>query len=90
MLITSFSERLKEEEQRSVVYITRHLATAYCISDSVAAMRNGAVRGFGDAKQLMSDPQRACARLLLNSMPTTPSLAPVCTRPRQWRQANTY
>lgn len=71
MIIINLFRRLKEEAQRSFVYITHDLATAYYISDYVAVMRKGVVVEFGDARQVMSDPQHEYTRLLLDSIPTT-------------------
>ncbi|HLI90266.1 MAG TPA: ABC transporter ATP-binding protein, partial [Ktedonobacteraceae bacterium] len=51
-------------------YITHDLATAYYISDYIAVMNRGNIVEFGAAKQVLSDPQHAYTRLLLDSIPT--------------------
>ena len=71
MIIINLFLKLKEEARRSFVYITHDLATAYYISDFVAVMSKGVVVEFGPARQVMSDPQHAYTRLLLDSIPTT-------------------
>lgn len=71
MIIINLFRKLKEEAGRSFLYITHDLATAYYISDFVAVMHKGIVVEFGTAKDVMSNPQHAYTRLLLDSIPTT-------------------
>jgi ABC-type glutathione transport system ATPase component len=69
MIIINLFLKLKLEAARSFLYITHDLATAYYISDYVAVMSKGAIVEFGPARQVMSDPQHAYTRLLLDSIP---------------------
>jgi ABC-type glutathione transport system ATPase component len=73
MIIINLFKRLRDEAGRSFLYITHDLATAYYISDYVAVMNKGQVVEFGPARQVMSDPQHAYTRLLVDSIPTTTS-----------------
>jgi ABC-type glutathione transport system ATPase component len=73
MIIINLFKRLRDEAGRSFLYITHDLATAYYISDYVAVMNKGQVVEFGSARQVMSNPQHAYTRLLLDSIPTTTS-----------------
>ena len=49
--------------------ITHDLATAYYISDYIAVMNKGRIVEFGDAKQVLSQPQHEYTQLLLDSIP---------------------
>lgn len=60
---------LKEEFQRSFLYITHDLATAYYISDFLAVMYRGSIVEFGDARTILADPQHPYTQLLLDSIP---------------------
>ena len=60
---------LKEEYNRSFLYITHDLATAYYISDYLAVMYRGTIVEFGDAKTILGDPQHPYTQLLLASIP---------------------
>jgi peptide/nickel transport system ATP-binding protein len=60
---------LKEEFQRSFLYITHDLATAYYISDYIAVMYRGCIVEFGDARTILADPQHPYTQLLLDSIP---------------------
>jgi peptide/nickel transport system ATP-binding protein len=70
MIIINLFKKLRDEAGRSFLYITHDLATAYYISDYVAVMNKGQVVEFGPARAVMSDPQHAYTRLLLDSIPT--------------------
>ena len=59
---------LKEEFQRSFLYITHDLATAYYISDYIAVMYRGCIVEFGDARTILADPQHPYTQLLLDSI----------------------
>jgi peptide/nickel transport system ATP-binding protein len=61
--------RLKEEFQRSFLYITHDLATAYYISDYIGVMYRGCIVEFGDARAILADPQHPYTQLLLDSIP---------------------
>ncbi len=69
MIIINLFLALKQEYQTSFLYITHDLATAYYISDYIAVMNKGAIVEFGDAKQVLSNPQHAYTQLLLDSIP---------------------
>lgn len=73
MIIINLFKRLRDEQGRSFLYITHDLATAYYISDFIAVMNKGQVVEFGVAREVMSNPQHAYTRLLLDSIPTTSS-----------------
>jgi oligopeptide/dipeptide ABC transporter ATP-binding protein len=60
---------LKEEFQRSFLYITHDLATAYYISDYIGVMYRGCIVEFGDARRILADPQHPYTQLLLDSIP---------------------
>jgi peptide/nickel transport system ATP-binding protein len=60
---------LKEEFQRSFLYITHDLATAYYISDYIAVMYRGSIVEFGDARTILADPKHPYTQLLLDSIP---------------------
>lgn len=71
MIIINLFKKLRDEAGRSFLYITHDLATAYYISDYVAVMNKGVVVEFGEARQVMADPQHDYTKLLLSSIPTT-------------------
>ena len=60
---------LKEEFQRSFLYITHDLATAYYISDFIGVMYRGCIVEFGDARTILADHQHPYTQLLLDSIP---------------------
>jgi ABC-type oligopeptide transport system ATPase subunit len=70
MIIINLFLALKEQYKTSFLYITHDLATAYYISDYIAVMHRGSIVEFGQAKQVLSNPQHAYTRLLLDSIPT--------------------
>ena len=69
MIIINLFLALKQEYQTSFLYITHDLATAYYISDYIAVMNKGSIVEFGAAKQVLSNPQHAYTKLLLDSIP---------------------
>ena len=69
MIIINLFLALKQEYNTSFLYITHDLATAYYISDYIAVMNHGTVVEFGEAKQVLSNPQHEYTRLLLDSIP---------------------
>jgi ABC-type glutathione transport system ATPase component len=71
MIIINLFKKLRDEAGRSFLYITHDLATAYYISDYIVVMTKGQVVEFGAAREVMSNPQHAYTRLLLDSIPTT-------------------
>lgn len=70
MIIINLFLSLKQEYQTSILYITHDLATAYYISDYLIVMNKGSVVEFGQARQILSNPQHEYTRLLLDSIPT--------------------
>ena len=71
MIIINLFKRLRDEAGRSFLYITHDLATAYYISDYIAVMTKGKVVEFGNAREVMSNPQHDYTRLLLSSIAST-------------------
>jgi ABC-type oligopeptide transport system ATPase subunit len=69
MIIINLFLALKQEYNTSFLYITHDLATAYYISDYIAVMNHGTVVEFGEAKQVLSNPQHEYTQLLLDSIP---------------------
>lgn len=70
MIIINLFLVLKEKYKTSLLYITHDLATAYYISDYIAVMNKGAIVEFGPARPVLTNPQHAYTRLLLDSIPT--------------------
>lgn len=70
MIIINLFLALKQEYKTSFLYITHDLATAYYISDYIAVMNHGRVVEFGEAKQVLQNPQHDYTRLLLASIPS--------------------
>ena len=68
MNIINLFLRLKEEYQRSFIYITHDLATAYYISDYIGVMYRGCIVEFGDARTILAAPQHPYTQLLLDSI----------------------
>lgn len=69
MIIINLFLALKQEYKTSFLYITHDLATAYYISDYIAVMNHGKLVEFGEAKQVLQNPQHDYTRLLLDSIP---------------------
>ncbi len=70
MIIINLFLALKQEYKTSFIYITHDLATAYYISDFIVVMNRGRVVEFGEAKQVLQNPQHEYTRLLLASIPS--------------------
>ena len=70
MIIINLFMALKQQYKTSFLYITHDLATAYYISDYIAVMTQGTVVEFGEAKQVLSNPQHDYTKLLLGSIPS--------------------
>jgi ABC-type oligopeptide transport system ATPase subunit len=70
MKIINLFLALKQQYKTSILYITHDLATAYYISDYIAVMHRGSIVEFGQAKQVLSQPQHSYTQLLLDSIPT--------------------
>lgn len=60
--------RLKEEYGTSFLYVTHDLSTAYYISDYIAVMYRGSICEFGNARDVLRDPQHPYTQLLLSSI----------------------
>lgn len=61
--------KLKEEYGTSFLYVTHDLSTAYYISDYIAVMYRGSICEFGNARNVLRDPQHPYTQLLLRSIP---------------------
>lgn len=70
MIIINLFLALKQEYKTSFLYITHDLATAYYISDYLVVMNRGTVVEFGEAKQILQNPQADYTKLLLASIPS--------------------
>ena len=70
LLIINLFMALKQEYKTSFLYITHDLATAYYISDYTAVMNQGTIVEFGEAHQVLQNPQHEYTRLLLSSIPS--------------------
>jgi peptide/nickel transport system ATP-binding protein len=70
LIIINLFLALKQEFKASIVYITHDLATAYYVSDYTVVMNQGSVVEFGEAKQVLQNPQHEYTRLLLDSIPS--------------------
>jgi peptide/nickel transport system ATP-binding protein len=70
MIIINLFLQLKQQYRTSILYITHDLATAYYISDYIAVMNRGSIVEFGQGREVLSHPQHAYTRLLLDSIPT--------------------
>jgi peptide/nickel transport system ATP-binding protein len=74
MSIVNLFAGLRDEMQISIMYITHDLATAYYISDRLIVMQRGAVVEAGDARAVLSAPQHAYSRALLDAVLTPDSV----------------
>jgi ABC-type oligopeptide transport system ATPase subunit len=68
MSIVNLFQRLRDELQVSIVYITHDLATAYYISDRVLIMQKGKVVESGPAREVLIHPQHPYSILLKESV----------------------
>lgn len=62
---------LKEDYKTSFLYITHDLATAYYVSDYIAVMYRGTIVEFGNARNILTNPQHPYTQLLLDSIALT-------------------
>ena len=62
---------LKEEYNTSFLYITHDLATAYYVSDYIAVMYRGTIVEFGNARDILTNPQHPYTQLLMDSIALT-------------------
>jgi oligopeptide/dipeptide ABC transporter ATP-binding protein len=62
---------LKQNYNTSFLYITHDLATAYYVSDYIAVMYRGAIVEFGNARDILKNPQHPYTQLLLDSIAST-------------------
>jgi peptide/nickel transport system ATP-binding protein len=70
LIIINLFLALKQQYRTSIVYITHDLATAYYISDYTVVMNHGRVVEFGEARQVLQNPQHEYTQLLLDSIPS--------------------
>jgi ABC-type oligopeptide transport system ATPase subunit len=68
MSIVNLFQRLRDELQVSILYITHDLATAYYISDRVLIMQKGKVVETGPAREVLIHPQHPYSILLKESV----------------------
>ena len=68
MSIVNLFQRLRDELQVSILYITHDLATAYYISDRVIIMQKGKVVETGPAREVLIHPQHPYSILLKESV----------------------
>jgi len=68
MSIVNLFQRLRDELQVSILYITHDLATAYYISDRVLIMQKGKVVETGPAREVLIHPQHPYSILLKASV----------------------
>jgi len=68
MSIVNLFQRLRDDLQASILYITHDLATAYYISDRVIIMQNGKVVEMGPAHEVLTHPQHPYSILLKESV----------------------
>jgi peptide/nickel transport system ATP-binding protein len=79
MSIVNLFQRLRDELDVSIIYITHDLATAYYISDRLVVMRQGVIVEAGDARTVLTAPQHAYTRLLKDAVlsPDPAAVAPL-------------
>jgi ABC-type oligopeptide transport system ATPase subunit len=68
MSIVNLFQRLRDELQVSILYITHDLATAYYISDRVLIMQKGKIVEMGAARDVLTHPQHPYSILLKASV----------------------
>jgi ABC-type oligopeptide transport system ATPase subunit len=68
MSIVNLFQRLRDELQVSILYITHDLATAYYISDRVIIMQKGKIVETGPASEVLIHPQHPYSKLLKESV----------------------
>lgn len=69
MSILGNLQKLKDEHQISVIYITHDLATAYHISDYVLVLHAGRIVEAGEPKCVIEAPQHAYTQSLVGAIP---------------------
>ncbi len=69
MEIVNLFQKLRDEQQVSVIYITHDLATAYYISDRIAIMLRGYVVESGPVEDVLDRPAHPYTQLLKESVP---------------------
>lgn len=79
MAIVNLFQKLRDEQQVSVVYITHDLATAYYISDRIAIMLRGYVVESGPVQNVLENPLHPYTQLLQESVPK-----PTATERDEW------
>lgn len=66
--IVNLFRELRDDLKVSIVYITHDLATAYYVSDRIIILQNGRIVERGDARRVLSAPEHAYSRLLIDSV----------------------
>jgi peptide/nickel transport system ATP-binding protein len=69
MEIVNLFQKLRDEQQVSVIYITHDLATAYYISDRIGIMLRGYVVESGPVEDVLERPAHPYTQLLKESVP---------------------
>ncbi|MBC6937759.1 MAG: ABC transporter ATP-binding protein [Chloroflexi bacterium] len=69
MEIVNLFQKLRDEQQVSVIYITHDLATAYYISDRIAIMLRGYIVESGPVEDVLDRPAHPYTQLLKESVP---------------------
>lgn len=69
MEIVNLFQKLRDEQQVSVIYITHDLATAYYISDRIGIMLRGYVVESGPVADVLEQPAHPYTQLLKESVP---------------------
>lgn len=69
MEIVNLFQKLRDEQQVSVIYITHDLATAYYISDRIGIMLRGYVVESGPVEDVLQRPVHPYTQLLKESVP---------------------
>lgn len=69
MTVVNLFKQLKESLGISFIYVTHDLSTAYYISDTVAIMNKGCLVEYGEAEQVLTNPEHDYTRLLVSSIP---------------------
>jgi peptide/nickel transport system ATP-binding protein len=69
MSIVNLFQKLRDEQEVSVIYITHDLATAYYISDRIAIMLRGSIVESGSVEAVLDRPLHPYTQLLQESVP---------------------
>jgi peptide/nickel transport system ATP-binding protein len=69
MEIVNLFQKLRDEQQMSIIYITHDLATAYYISDRIGIMLRGCIVESGPVEDVLMRPAHPYTQLLKESVP---------------------